>query len=260
MATTAYRCKPADKPASGQLHNQDLFASNPLASAMEEHGVTSEHAEGTRLFTEGETPRGVVMLYRGRVKLSMNSAEGKTLVLKVAKPGDFLDLGSCLVGKPHEVTAEAAEPVEFRFVKQPDFMRMLQNEGRLCLQVAQLLSQDYHDACVELTMLGLSRTAESRIASLLLRITDETKPGKSGAVKLTSTHEELSQVVGTSRETVTRVLSRFRRSGLIAIQGSNLALRDVSALRRLANLDEAQTSAVPMLGSNRPMQFAHAAY
>ena len=260
MATTADRCKPADKPVSGQSNYDPLFAGNPLAGAMEEHGVATAHAEGTRLFSEGEIPRGVAVLYQGRVKLTMNSAEGKTLVLKVAKPGDFLDLGSCLVGKPHEVTAEATEPVELHFLKQPDFLRLIQKDGRLCLQVAQLLSQDYHDACVELTMLGLSRTAESRIASLLLRITGETKPDKQGSVKLASTHEELSQVVGTSRETVTRVLARFRRSGLIDIKGSNLALRDATALRRLANMEEPQTSVVPMSGSNRPLLLAHAAY
>jgi len=213
-----------------------------------------------RLFSERENSRGVAMLYKGRVKLTMNSADGKTLVLKIAKPGDFLDFGSCLLGKAHELTAEAAEPVELRSLSQKDFLRLIQQDGRLSLQVAQHMSQDFHEACVELTMLGLSRTAESRIAAVLLRIVGEAKLAKGGAVKLTSTHEELSQVVGTSRETVTRVLARFRRSGLIQIQKSNLALRDVAALRRLANSEEpnAAPNAVPLL-ANRPMQIAYAA-
>src|SRR5512140_3464896 len=233
MVTSAYHHKPADMSASRHPVTDSLFADNALATAMEEHGVASAHAEGMRLFSEGETPRGVAMLYKGRVKLTMNSADGKTLVLKMAKPGDFLDLGSCLLGKPHEVSAETVEPVELRSLDQKEFLRLIQQDGRLSLQVAQYLSQDFHDACVELTMLGLSRKADSRIASLLLRMASESKPAKSGAVKLTSTHEELSQVVGTSRETVTRVLARFRRSGLIEIHRSDLALRDVVALRRI---------------------------
>jgi CRP/FNR family cyclic AMP-dependent transcriptional regulator len=256
MATATDRRKPAVQSA------ERSFAGNPMANAMEEQGAASAHGEGMRLFSEGESPRGVAMLYKGRVRLTMNSADGKTLVLKVAKPGDFLDLGSSLLGKPHEVSAETSEPVELRTLPQKDFLRLMQQDGHLSLQVAQYLSQDFHEACVELTMLGLSRTAESRIASLLLRINGETKPGKDGAVKLTSTHEELSQVVGTSRETVTRVLARLRRSGLIEIHGSKLVLRDAAALRRLANIEEpeARTSVVPMLGTNRPLQLAHAAY
>jgi CRP/FNR family cyclic AMP-dependent transcriptional regulator len=230
---------------------------------MEEHGAESTHAAGTRLFVEGGMPRGVAMLYKGRVKLTMNSAEGKTLILKVVKPGEFMDLGSCFAAKPHEVTAETLEPTELRSMSQPEFVRLIQTESHLCLQVAQQLSQDFHAACVELTMLGLSRTAEAKLAGLLLRIVSEGKPGKGGAVELASTHEELSQVVGTSRETVTRVLARLRRSGLIEVHGSALVLRDVAALRRMANMEEPAAhsrGAVPVALVNRSQPTAYAAY
>ena len=261
MATTAYQGTRDTSDPKPRI-TKGLFASNPLASAMEEHGTEGTHGAGARLFNEGAMPRTVSMLYRGRVKLTMNSADGKTLILKVVKPGEFLDLGSCFLGKPHEVTAETLEACELRSLSQQDFLRLIQKNSVLCLQVAQQLGQDFHEACVELTMLGLSRTAESKIAGLLLRVASEGKPGKSGAIKLASTHEELSQVVGTSRETVTRVLARLRRSGLIEVRGGSVVIRDAAALRRIANMEEpaAQVAAVPVTLVSRPHPTAYAAY
>ncbi len=235
----------------------------PLSEHMEAKGTAVRHAQGDLLFAEGETSRGAHMVRQGRVKLTMNSADGKTLILKIAKPGDFLDLGSCVLGRKHEVTAEALEPSEVLFLPQAEFMRLMQQDCRVCLQAAEYLSVDFHEACRELTMLGLSRSAESKIAAFLLRIADERKPG-SAVLKLTSTHEEMSQIVGTSRETVTRVLARLRRQRIIDFRGSNMTFCNVGSLRRLANVDEpgtdAQINPVAVAATRRSMQAGHAAY
>jgi CRP/FNR family transcriptional regulator len=215
---------------------------------------------GAYLFTAGESARGVFMLRRGRVKLTMDSADGKTLILKVAEPGDFLDLGACVLGRPHEVTAEVLEESAVQFVPQPDFMRLIQENPQLCLQVALLLGHDFHEACVELTMLGLSHSAESKLAGLLLRRMREA--GDRTALQLNSTHEELAQLIGASRETVTRALARLRRARVIEIQGSKLVVHDPAALRRIENMEHssAEIGKAPLASAPRPMQAAYAAY
>lgn len=256
MATMAAHSKPAQKATT--KHEPEATLALTLSEAMEAKGLSGAHSTGALLFTAGEAARGLHMVRTGRVKLTMDSADGKTLILKIAKPGDFLDLGPCVLGRPHEVTAEALEDSETYYIPQQDFMRLIQEDGRLCMQVALLLGHDFHEACVELTMLGLSRTAEAKLAGVLLRMMEEA--GNRTALKLTSTHEELAQLIGTSRETVTRVLARLRRSKIIEIHGSNLALRDVAALRRIQNTDESDAPSMPLLSVPRTMHASYAAY
>lgn len=213
-------------------------AAATLAEAIGHSGVVVRHAAGALLFSEGEAVRGAHLVCSGQVKLSMDSADGKRLVLKIAKPGEFLDLGSCVAGRPHEVTAEAMEACELRFVAQPDFMRLIQQDGRACLLVADALAHNFHEACRSITLIGLSRTAESRIAELLLRDLEENNSRESAVVKLNSTHEQIAQRIGTSRETVTRVLARLRRARIIDIQGKTVTLRDREMLHRIGELNE----------------------
>ena len=229
-----------------------------LAQAMETHGEHAAHAEGSFFFCAGEVARGVYMLRKGRAKLTMESAEGKTLTLKIAKPGDLLDLSASVLCKPHEVTAQAMEPCEVHFLTHQDFMRFIQAQGALCLEVALTLGRDLHDACVEMTMLGLSRSADSKIAQLLLRMLEEA--GSPNTLKLTSTHEELAELVGTSRETVTRVLSRLRRSKTIEIEGNTLVVRDLEALRSLETVEHyaVPSASLPMRPAMGRMAAAYA--
>lgn len=256
MVTTMIRSNSAERAETGR---DVLQAFSTLTEAMEVKGSASKHAPGAFLFSAGESARGVFMLRKGRVKLTMDSADGKTLILKVAKPGDFLDLGSCVLGKPHEVTAEVLQESELQFLPQQDFMRLIQKHGQVCLEVALLLGHDFHQACVELTMLGLSRSAESKLAGMLLRMMQEA--GNRTDLRLNSTHEELAQLIGTSRETVTRVLSRLRRARIIEIHGSNLILRNPEALRRIENMEESTAPAAktPMINISRTMHAACAA-
>ena len=234
MLTTANRCSALDSRIAE--NSTARFELSTLTEVMEAKGSTTSHMRGEILFSGGEMGRGVHMVRKGRVKLTMDSADGKTLILKVAKPGDLLDLSACVLGRPHEVTAEAAEDCETQFLPRQDFMRLIQNEGRLCLQVALLLGQDFHHACVELTMLGLSHTAESRLAGLILRMMQDA--GNQTVLRMKSTHEELGQLIGTSRETVTRVLARFRRAKVAELQGSKLVVHNPAALHRIHNMEE----------------------
>lgn len=229
-----------------------VAAKATLADLVGQSGSVSQHGAGSLLFTEGEVVRGVHLVCSGRVRLSMDSADGKRLVLKIAKAGDFLDLGSCVAGRPHEVTAEIIEECALRFVPQQEFLRLIQQDGRTCLLVAEALGRDFHDACRSITLIGLSRTAESRIAELLLRDAEENSATDRSVVKLNSTHEQIAQMIGTSRETVTRVLARLRHARIIDINGKTVTLRNPEMLQRIGELNEsiAQIATHPM-GASR---------
>ncbi len=86
---------------------------------------TATYPTGTTLFQEREQSRGVYMLCGGKVKLTMSSSGGKTLILRLAKPGEMLGLMAAIANGTYEATAETLEPSRATFIRQEDFSRFL---------------------------------------------------------------------------------------------------------------------------------------
>lgn len=190
--------------------------------------------KGAMLFVEGQSPRGIFVLCTGRAKLSTCSSDGKALIMQIAEPGDVLGLSATISGKPYEVSAETLDHCQVNFVKRDDFLRFLGQHGEACLKIAEHLSNNYHTAYEQIRSLGLSHSAGEKLAKLILEWCEKGEETKQGIrLKLTLTHEEIAQMIGTSRETVTRLIGEFKGKQLIHLKGSNLVIRDRSALEKL---------------------------
>ncbi|HEY6946784.1 MAG TPA: Crp/Fnr family transcriptional regulator [Candidatus Acidoferrum sp.] len=190
---------------------------------------------GAIIFMEGQPARGVYVLRHGRVKLLTTNSDGRTLILKIAKPGEALGLNSVITGKPYDLTAEILQPAELAFIPRVDFLKCITEHGDVCLHFASHLSRDCHAAYDMARSIGLCQSVSERLARFLL---DWSSNGAAadGAVrvKLALTHEEIAQLIGASRETVTRTLSEFKRQRTIELNGSTLVLRNKPALESLA--------------------------
>ena len=92
------------------------------------------YPQGAVLFVEGQMPRGIFVLCKGGVKLSINSPSGRTMIVKLAEPGEVLGLSATISGKPYEVTAETIDPCQVNFVKREDFLKFLERRCRGLLQ------------------------------------------------------------------------------------------------------------------------------
>src|SRR6266487_847995 len=92
---------------------------------------------GSLVFVEGEQPRGVFILCRGRAKLTTSSSEGKLLIVKIAEPGEVLGASATILGKPYEVSAETIEPAQLNFIKRDDFLKFLNTNAEACMHTAQ---------------------------------------------------------------------------------------------------------------------------
>jgi len=190
--------------------------------------------EGAVIFVEGQTPRGIFMLCQGQAKLSTNSHNGKTLILRIAKPGEVLGLHAIVTSKPYEVTVETMQPSQLNFVNREDFLRFLKEHGDACLQAAQQISRDCRDAYDVVRSIGLSHSVSGRVAKFLLASATDGRV-TNGVVRanLALTHEDIAQLMGTSRETITRTLSEFRKKDIVELKGSTLIIHNKSALERL---------------------------
>jgi len=191
-------------------------------------------SEGAVIFTEGQRPRGIFMLCHGQVKLSATSRNGKALTFRIAKPGEVLGLHAIITGKPYELTAETMRPSQLSFVDRADFLRFLQAHGDACLRAAQHVCRDYQEVYHVARCIGLSRTISGRVAKFLLASATDGQV-TNGVVRATLalTHEDIAQLMGTSRETITRTLSEFRRKDIIELKGSTLTIHNKPALEQL---------------------------
>ena len=219
-----------------KLRQSGYFCNLPPASLQELDKIkyASAYPQGAVLFVEGQAPRGVYMICGGRVKLSTTSRDGKTLILRIAQAGEVLGLHATVSGKPYELTAEALQPCQLDFIRREDFLRFLQNHADACLNAAQHLSKNCQSAYEMIRSLGLSHSVAEKLARLLLEWSTDGDTSKEGIrIKVSLTHEEIAQLIGTSRETVTRVLGEFRQKKLAQLRGSTLVILDKPALERM---------------------------
>ena len=200
--------------------------------------ITSSAAypKDATLFVEGQPARGVFILCSGRVKLSTSSADGKTLILRISEPGEVLGLPATITGTCYELTADVIEPGQANFIPRNDFLNFLRDNGEAALRVAQQLGETYHAAISEMRTIGLSHSAGEKLARFLLEWASNYPEDKGQVrIKLTLTHEEIAQMMGSSRETVTRLLADFRKKQLLQVMGSTLVIKNKSALESIIN-------------------------
>ena len=211
------------------------FSSDTLKSFSHGSHLTM-YPGGALLFVEGQTPRGAYVLCSGRVKLSTTSRDGKVLILRMADAGELLGLSAVISGEPYLVTAETAGPCHVNFIERDAFLQLMEENGEIGLRSAQVLSRDFQGMYRDVHDLVLARSSAGKLARLLLSWSPGSPPQSRAEVRIRSslTHEEMAQMIGSSRETVTRLLSDLRRKELIRLEGSTLVIRNRPALEALA--------------------------
>ncbi|MFM9904313.1 MAG: Crp/Fnr family transcriptional regulator [Pyrinomonadaceae bacterium] len=218
------------------LDRKGLFCelSTAYPDDFESLTVTKAYPKGTILFVEGQPSNGVFMLCQGKVKLSTSSQGGKVIILEIANSGDVLGLSAAITGDEHETTAEVLELCQVNFLKTSDLLRLLKSNPEASLNAARQLSRNYKTAYRQVCSLGLSDSVADKLAKLFLGWSGNGS-GVDGSVHLKNffTHEEMAEMIGASRETVTRTLRYFREHDLISLKGSNLVIHDRQRLKAL---------------------------
>ncbi len=221
-----------------KLRADRMFCDLPAGTLAAFDAITyaNLHPQGAVLFVEGQEVRGIYIVCGGRVKLSTCGLDGKTIITHIAEPGEILGLSATVSGQPYEVTAEMLEPGQTNFARRDDFLRFLREHNDACLRVAEHLSSHYHQACMQIRSLGLSHSAAEKLAKLLLEWSAKGEETDQGIrLKLTLTQEEIAEMIGVSRETVTRLFADFKKRQIVRLRGATLLIRDKAALEALVN-------------------------
>ncbi len=218
------------------VREEHLFCNLSVTSLEKLNDIksTAVYPKSAMLFIEGQQPRGVFVLCAGKVKLSTSSREGKTIITKLSAPGDVLGLNASISNRPYEVTAEMVEPGQANFIARDAFLQFLRENGDVAVRVAEQLSRNYYTAYEEIRTLGLTSSPAEKFAKLLLSWSTEKDATNNGSqVRLTLTHEEIAEMIGTTRETVSRLFSEFKKKQLLQVKGAMLTIRNKPALERM---------------------------
>ena len=239
-------------PASASCAPPFLEGLEESTQSLERMTRETSYSRGAVLFIEGQPSQGVMVIVSGRVKLSTASADGRTIIVRMAGPGEVLGLSATVVGRPCELTAETLEATRIKIIPRESFRQWLRAHPELAFQIAQELAEEYNNTCQQLRTMLLSPTAAQRLAHTLLQLLRNAGPGKEACVQFSLTHQEIAEMIGSSRETATRLLTTFRHKGMIEIEGSRLTVRNREALRKLAEKSCVPTpTGIRLLGRNR---------
>ncbi len=198
-------------------------------------GIHAMLPAGARLFSEGQRARSVSVLCSGQVKLTKSSKDGKVFLVKIAKPGDVLGLSAVLGSTPYEVTAEVIEPIQMKIFARDEFLHFLQHHIEGNQHAAESLNNEYRTALLDACRLALSNGIAGRMAHMLFHFASEagTWSTERPEIHLPLTHEDLAAMLGTTRESVTRVLSDFKRKRILSISGNKIRVLRKDALEAL---------------------------
>jgi CRP-like cAMP-binding protein len=198
------------------------------------------------ILREGQKPASVLLLLEGKVKLSLNSIDGRRLIIGFASPGEILGLTSVVSGERYEITAEAQFPCMISSLPRQTFLDFLLRSPVACRNVTRQLSLEHKRTLGQLRMVGLTSSAPAKLARLLLDwCAASSRTLRGTQIQCAFTHGEIGEFIGASRETISRCMNDFKRRGLVAQRGTALLVPDCSALADYAGIDSATDPGEP---------------
>jgi CRP-like cAMP-binding protein len=222
--------------ASGKPWNKSLTEFVQSLESIKSVVNLPKHA---KLLEEGQVPEGIFVLVHGSVKLFVGLKGGKTLILRVVQSGEVLGLSATMSSRPAEYTAETLSSTQFLYVPRKDFLELLDEHPEICISVVEVLSHQLREAVNMIHYSSGSQPAVEKLADLLELWISESGELKDRGIelKLPLTQEEIGQMIGVSRETVSRLLAEFEEQGILELEGSRVRvlkghhLEDLSTAR-----------------------------
>lgn len=191
------------------------------------------------VFYEGNQPYGLYCISSGKIKVFKVDEQGHQQIVRLAGPGDILGYRCLLSNEPYLATAEAIEDANICFLDKNTFFHILETHPSTALHVMSKLAEDLGQA--EKQMINIvHKNIRERLAELFLIF--EKKYGEKIAngvrLNISLTREELAELIGTTQESVIRLMSEFKEDGLIHVDGRTVTILNKKKLIETANLPE----------------------
>ena len=192
------------------------------------------YARGKVVFAEGEPARGIYLLRKGRATVSISSGEGRVVMLHLAQAGSVLGLNAVLQNHSYDTTVKTLEPCRTDFISRVELLALMQRSETCSQKITKLLSRELAELTERMKLLMLPQTAGGRLARLLLAWSKGNGCDALWRLDRVFTHEEIAQMIGSSRETVTRLLASLGKQRIISVTSDSILIQDRLALEKIA--------------------------
>jgi CRP-like cAMP-binding protein len=180
--------------------------------------------KGAVIFEEGTLGDYMYLIQEGQVKVTKMSEDGREKILEILGPGDFFGEMSVLDREPRSASIKTTRPCLLLALSRQDFLGLLRQNPDMSMALVVELSRRLRDADEQIRGLLFERV-ERRTRRLLQRLAREDAPGQPDRVATPAiTHQQLADLVGTSRETVTRVIKELKDEGWLTQLGKQYLL------------------------------------
>ena len=235
MRTPRQLARPSDG-SSCDIRQHCVFSDlpEPLIRDLRAMGHITLYPPNATLLMEGQKPRGIYIACSGTAKLSLQARDGKTIILKIAGNQEVMGLSTVISGGPSLIRVTTIDLCQIKFVEREGLLRLIERDSRMALACASVLAREVTTSFDDVHDLLLARSSTEKLARLLLSWVSNEPRNRELRVATKFTHEEISQMIGSSRETVTRLLSEMKRKDLIRLVGATLVIPNRIALQAIA--------------------------
>lgn len=191
--------------------------------------------KGEVIFSENQFPHSIYALVDGKVKISKIGDEGKEQIVRFAKSGDLMGYRALLSGEKYRASATALSNLKVCIIPKSNFLKILENNRTLSLELLQTLSSDLRNA--ENRILSISqKTVKERVAETLVLLYHEFGHNENDSIDVKLTRKEIGNIAGSTIETTIRTLSDLKKEGLISFDGKEIIIHNISDLIQIANM------------------------
>jgi CRP-like cAMP-binding protein len=189
----------------------------------------------TYVVMEGDPPDFLYIVSAGRVKLIKHAADGKDVILHVAVPGEWFGGVAAFGRRPHPFTAQTMESTTILEVSGLDFAALMDRYPAIANEVIQELVErltEAHETMTRLTMAPVERRLAHTLLQLVGKMGNQRVNGV--AIDVPLTRQDIAEMAGTTVETTIRVFSRWRRQGVIQMEGGRVVVTNRQRLEQIA--------------------------
>jgi len=190
--------------------------------------------KGEVIFEEGENVNGIYCIKDGICKLTKLSPNGKDHIVKLVTKGELLGQRSMISDEPVNLSAVALEDMQVCFIPKSEVMGYFDKNNQFSMNVMKTICGDLKEADDHMVNLA-QKTVKERLAETLLYLHNTFGKNKDNSLKVQLSRDELASMIGTATESCIRLLSDFNKLGLVEITGKKIVLKDISALKRMAD-------------------------
>lgn len=193
-------------------------------------------AKGEYVFLECDQPRNLYVVVKGEVKLLKQTEDGRETIVEMAYPGEIFGEEAIFDGQPYPMTAQALSDVELLAISRTDFFTFLRDNPDLALEIMTELGTRLREAQNTIRALAMERV-EWRIARVLLMLSRKAGIVEADGVSidLPLTRQDIADMAATTVETTIRVLSNFKKMGLVETEKGKIILRDKKHLEEMVS-------------------------